>query len=163
MSIPAHSSPRPQAPPRAYKQCGPCRLSRYLSRQRNKQSGEERRGGGCAGKASKSASIRFDSRKARTKPACAPVVPFIQTTHPPMTALSHPPSSNYIRRVSSLSGTKSSLSARKRQGINSPCLYESLVPLLAWPPARPRLGRRKQASEWVGGRWVRGQARRLGV
>jgi hypothetical protein len=107
--------------------------------------------GGKAGKSSQVKSGPFDSRSKPAHQARArPRPSFYSNTTPPRTPYDGA-SPNYIRRVSSLPGTESSLNARKRQGVNSPRLYESLVPLVAWSPgswARDE-GERGQALERV--------------
>jgi hypothetical protein len=137
MSIPARSSPRPQVPPSTYKQRGPCRLWRYpVDNETNSRA--KGIGRGC----SRVSQIPQNPHQARVRPRGS----FYSNHPPPLWRPSHAPSSNYIRRVSSLPGTESSLSARKRQGLDSPRLYESLVPLLAWPAASRHVRASERAS-----------------
>jgi hypothetical protein len=106
-------------------------------------------------KAVKSSQVKSDPFDSRSKPAhqarARPRPSFYSTTTPTLTPYDGA-SPNYIRRVSSLPGTESSVSARKRQGVNSPRLHESLVPLVAWSPGswtRDEEGERRQALERV--------------
>jgi hypothetical protein len=149
MLIPAHSPSPPQIPPPAYKQRGPYRLI-TISQTNDRNS----RAKGKGGKAVKSSQVRSDLFDSRSKPAhqarARPRPSFYSNTTPTRTPYDGA-SPNYIRRVSSLAGTESSVSARKRQGVDSPRLYESLVPLVAWSPGSWTRdeGERRQALERV--------------
>jgi hypothetical protein len=120
-----------------------------IADKRTKQSSKGRRG------RRQSSQVKSDSFDSRSKPAhqarARPRPSFYSTTTPTLTPYDGA-SPNYIRRVSSLPGTESSVSARKRQGVNSPRLHESLVPLVAWSPGswtRDEEGERRQALERV--------------
>jgi hypothetical protein len=151
MLIPAHSPSPPRTPPPTYKQCGPYRLI-TISQTNERNSRAKGKGGeGCQVKSSQVKSNPFDSRSKPAHQARArPRPSFYSTTTPTLTPYDGA-SPNYIRRVSSLPGTESSISARKRQGVDSPRLYESLVPLVAWSPGSWTRdeGERRQALERV--------------